>query len=71
MHVQVHDNDHVRIEVNDDGGEWILSVIDDGRWHGLDIIEALTSRWGTVETTAGRTVWAQLNWPVHEVPQNG
>lgn len=62
VHVQVHGNDYVRIEVDDDGGDWIQAGADDGRLHGLDIVEALASRWGTVGSTTGRTVWAQLDW---------
>lgn len=55
--------DHVRIEAEDLGGPWRRRR-DDGRPHGLDVVEALTGPdgWG-IETTGdgGRVVWARLD----------
>ena len=54
----------VRLEVEDMGGPWRRRK-QDGRPHGLDIVEALTGpdAWG-IETTSddGRIVWARLTW---------
>ena len=53
-----------RIEVEDMGGPWRTRK-DDGRLHGLDIVQALTGTdgWAT-ETTPdqARIVWARLRW---------
>jgi anti-sigma regulatory factor (Ser/Thr protein kinase) len=55
--------DHVRVETEDLGGPW-RGRQDDGRPHGLNVVEALTGPdgWG-VETTddGGRIVWARLD----------
>ena len=56
--------DHVRIEAEDSGGPWRDGPRDDGRPHGLDVVEALTGPdgWGTEITTGGgRIVWARLD----------
>lgn len=31
---------------------------------GLSLVAALSSRWGYRDTPAGRTVWAEVTWPV-------
>ena len=53
---------YVWIEAEDRGGSWLCRQ-DDGRPHGLDVVEALTGPdgWG-IETTSdgGRVVWARL-----------
>jgi anti-sigma regulatory factor (Ser/Thr protein kinase) len=55
--------DHVRVEAEDLGGPWRRRR-DDGRPHGLDVVETLTGPdgWG-IETTSdgGRIVWARLD----------
>jgi len=61
--VTVHMNNHVRIEVDDNGGPWRPSGADPDRPHGLDIIRTLTSTWGILDKDTGRTAWAQLDWP--------
>lgn len=53
----------VRLEVSDDGGPWIQPPTDPHRPHGLDILAACAAAWGIKDTTTGRTVWAQLDWP--------
>ena len=53
-----------RIEVEDMGGPWRKRK-DDGRPHGLDIVEALTGtdRWGTeITPDQTRVVWVRLEW---------
>lgn len=55
----------VRIQVEDMGGPW-RQRRQDGRPHGLDIVEALTGpdAWGieTASDLGGRIVWARLTW---------
>jgi hypothetical protein len=54
----------VRIEVEDMGGPWRTRKPGD-RFHGLDIVEALTGPdgWGTeVTPDETRVVWARLEW---------
>lgn len=63
VRAEVSKGQYVRIEVDDDGGTWITPAIDPDRPHGLDIIGTLTTKWAITETPAGRTVWAQLDWP--------
>jgi anti-sigma regulatory factor (Ser/Thr protein kinase) len=63
VHVEIHESDHVRIEVDGGGGTWSQPFADPARPHGLDIIRVITTRWGITETSVGRTVWAQLDWP--------
>lgn len=57
---------YVRIEVHDQGGPWTPRGREDGRPHGLDLIEALVGagNWGIYgDAEHGRTAWAQLDWP--------
>lgn len=63
VHADIRPGIHVRIEVHDDGGPWAQPVRDANRPHGLDIIRTLAGRWGVTDTSTGRTVWAQLDWP--------
>jgi anti-sigma regulatory factor (Ser/Thr protein kinase) len=56
-------HDHVRIEVQDNGGPWTEHTHNDGRPHGLDIIEALAADWGrSGSPLTGWVVWARLEW---------
>ena len=58
----IRPGEYVRIEVSDDGGPWNEPAADD-RPHGLDIVAILANGWGIVDTEAGRTTWAQFDWP--------
>ncbi len=63
IRVALHQH-HIRIECHDSGGPW-RSRQQDGRPHGLHIVEALTGpdSWGAQTTGVGtRIVWAQLKW---------
>jgi hypothetical protein len=54
---------YVWVEAEDLGGPWCRRQ-PDGRPHGLDVVEALTSPdgWGVETTTdGGRVVWARLD----------
>ena len=63
VRAEIRHDDYVRIEVRDEGGPWDERPCEDGRAHGLQVIEALTgpNGWG-VEVTpdGGRVVWARL-----------
>lgn len=54
---------YVRIEVEDDGGPWLVPAPDPGSGRGLDIIRVLAAGWGVTTSPAGRTVWAWFDWP--------
>ena len=55
--------DHVRIEVEDNGGPWTPAASDTERHHGLDIIRILATDWGIDGDHASRTAWARFDWP--------
>ncbi len=64
---EIHDGDHVRIEVHDVGGPWTGPSHTDGRPHGLDIVRALAADCGiSGNALTGWTVWARLDWPASE-----
>jgi anti-sigma regulatory factor (Ser/Thr protein kinase) len=57
-------DDRLRVEVSDDGGparlrRRIHDVHRSGR--GLRLVQALASRWGVREGTAGRIIWFELD----------
>lgn len=63
---EVYPGEYVWIEVEDQGGPWTRSGHDDGRPHGLALVDALagTGNWGIDgDAKHGRTVWVRLNWP--------
>ena len=53
---------YVWVEVEDAGGSWTLGPHDDGRPHGLDVIEAIAGpgNWGVDGDGSGRIVWAMI-----------
>ena len=53
---------YVWVEVEDAGGSWTLIPHDDGRPHGLDVIEAIAGpgNWGVDGDASGRIVWAMI-----------
>jgi serine/threonine-protein kinase RsbW len=56
--------DHVRIEVEDNGGPWTPVPSDTERHHGLGIISLLATDWGIDGgDQASRTAWARFDWP--------
>jgi hypothetical protein len=58
--------DHVRVEVEDQGGIWAGHHPRDDRPHGLDIVQAIAGdgNWGIDgDATFGRVAWARLDWP--------
>ena len=63
IRVQLHP-DHVKVECQDAGGPWRGKHHDDGRPHGLSVVEALTggpAGWGVQVTgDGGRITWATI-----------
>ena len=60
--------DHIRVEVEDQGGMWADHHPRDDRPHGLDIVQAIAGdgNWGIDgDATLGRVAWAELHWPGH------
>jgi serine/threonine-protein kinase RsbW len=58
----VREHASVRIEVEDNGGPWIASRTEDRvRRHGLDIVQALASKWGIDGDDGCRVAWALLD----------
>jgi serine/threonine-protein kinase RsbW len=56
-------DDHVRVEVEDNGGSWEDRLHHDGRPHGLDIVRELASDFGRHGSPlTGRVAWARLEW---------
>ena len=65
VRVAISPCDHVRIEVEDNGGPWTSASGDAERHHGLDIIRMLATDWGINGDQASRTAWARFDWPAH------
>lgn len=66
LRAEVCPGKYVRIEVDDQGGQWNPRCHEDDRPHGLDLINLLagTGNWGIYgDAEKGRTAWAHLDWP--------
>jgi anti-sigma regulatory factor (Ser/Thr protein kinase) len=61
LRAEVH-QDHLRIEVEDAGGQWHDGPPDDSRPHGFDVVDAIAGpqNWGVDGGNGGRTAWARL-----------
>jgi anti-sigma regulatory factor (Ser/Thr protein kinase) len=59
------DGRRLRVEVSDDGGPARLRrrIHDAGaaRGRGLELVRTLASRWGVRESSAGRTIWFEVD----------
>jgi len=57
-------DDRLRVEVSDDGGPARLrrriQGVQPQSGRGLQVVQALASRWGVREDTGGRTIWFEL-----------
>lgn len=62
VHTTISPGQHVRIDVEDNGGPWKKAAGDPARHHGLDIICALASDWGIDGGRAHHTVWPVFHW---------
>lgn len=75
VHVDVREEQWVRVAVDDDGGSWDADHADhadraDGdieHGHGLEIVCALTAEMGTVNNGDWRAVWFECSWRPREV----
>jgi anti-sigma regulatory factor (Ser/Thr protein kinase) len=63
VRIAISPSDHVRIEVEDNGGPWTPVVSDTERHHGLDIIRILATDWGIDGNHASCLAWARFGWP--------
>jgi anti-sigma regulatory factor (Ser/Thr protein kinase) len=61
------DDHRLYVEVSDDGGPARLRRrvhhVHSERGRGLQLVQALASRWGVREDVAGRTIWFELDLP--------
>lgn len=55
----------LRVEVSDDGGPARLRRrvhdVRSAKGRGLELVEALASRWGVRESSTGRTIWFEVD----------
>jgi hypothetical protein len=55
----------LRVEVSDDGGPAKLRrrihAVRSPRGRGLELVQALASRWGVRESASGRTIWFEVD----------
>ena len=60
----VRQRDHLRVEVEDEGGPWTETASDGEHGHGLMIVSTIASDWGRHgDPATGWTVWARIDWP--------
>ncbi len=64
LRAHVHEGDHVWVEIEDNGGNWIETAHHDGRGHGLAIVRALAGDCGIDGGYTGRAAWFRLNWTI-------
>jgi serine/threonine-protein kinase RsbW len=64
VRAEINPGHHARIAVEDNGGPW-TAVTDSTGHHGLDIVRALATDWGTHSDHTTRTTWALFDWPYH------
>ena len=60
------DGGRLLVEVSDDGGparlrRRIHDSSGSAKGHGLELVQALASRWGVRESSAGRTIWFEVD----------
>ncbi len=54
----------IRVEVRDQGGEWIHVLGQERRGHGLHIVSRIASNWGiSGDSETGWIVWAEIDPP--------
>jgi serine/threonine-protein kinase RsbW len=53
---------YARIEVEDNGSPWTPTTTNSTGHHGLDIVRALATDWGTDGDPTARTTWARFDW---------
>lgn len=56
--------DHLRVEVEDEGGPWTPGASNGERGYGLNIVSTIADEWGRDGSPAtGWIVWARIGWP--------
>jgi anti-sigma regulatory factor (Ser/Thr protein kinase) len=59
------DSRRLLVEVSDDGGPARLRRrihdVGSAKGHGLELVQAMASRWGVRESSAGRTIWFEVD----------
>jgi anti-sigma regulatory factor (Ser/Thr protein kinase) len=63
VRVETSPGHYARIEIEDNGGPWTPPSTSSTRHHGLDIVRALATDWGTEGDPTTRTTWARFDWP--------
>ena len=63
VRVSISPGHSIRIEVEDNGGPWTAAITDPSGHHGLDIVGALATEWGTEGDHTARITWARFDWP--------
>ena len=63
VRAEISSGHYVRIEVEDNGGPWTPAIPDSTGHHGLDIVRALATDWGTESDRTTRSTWARFDWP--------
>ena len=65
IRTEISPGHYVRIEVEDNGGPRTPATPDSTGHHGLDIVRALATDWGTDGDRTTRSTWVRFDWPEH------
>lgn len=64
LRTEVHEDEYVWIEVEDQGGPWLEGGRDDEHGRGLEVVAALADDWDIEGDSLARVVRARLDWPI-------
>jgi anti-sigma regulatory factor (Ser/Thr protein kinase) len=62
VRAKISPGDYAWIEVEDDGGPTSPRIRDVTGHHGLDLVRALATDWGTDGDHTTRSIWARFDW---------
>jgi serine/threonine-protein kinase RsbW len=64
VRVRLRPGRDIRVEVDDEGGQWEVRVCDHEHGRGLTVVAALAgdANWGVAGTCSARTVWVRFGW---------
>jgi serine/threonine-protein kinase RsbW len=65
VRAEISPGSYARIEIEDDGGPWAPAIPGSTGHHGLDIVRALATDWGSDGDRPTRSTWARFDWPEH------
>src|SRR5215469_2436368 len=65
VRTEISPGHYARIEIEDNGGPWTPAIPHSTGHHGLDIVCALATAWGTESDRTTRSTWARFDWPEH------